>query len=136
MAYNPTVAKELALDFLEQIGQRPNPAVMARTIKSIRELMESGYNDEEIKYAMDYTLTIKPDIYSFAYISTTIDKALRIRAKKQPHHAIDVREVVVTKESEVTENVGLAERNKRKADRASVQSRKRAEHYLDMLKGQ
>lgn len=137
MAYNPTFAKEVALTFLEKIGQRPNPSAMARTIKSVKELMEFGYTEEEISYAMEYTLRVKKDVYSFGYIASSIDTALKLRTKREaPKHAVQLRDIVVTAESEVEMSEQLAERNKRKATRIGLQSRKREKYNFDMLKGE
>lgn len=137
MAYNPTVAKELALFFLEKIEQRPTPTTMARTIKQIKEMMEFGYTDEEIKYAIEYALKANPNVYSFGYVATLIDKALKLRIKKPaPVHAVDLHTITVTKESEVEKLDELSERNKRKSSEFGVQSRKRKKYNFDLFEGQ
>lgn len=137
MAYNPTVAKELALVFLEKIGQRATPSVMKRTITQVKELMEFGYTDDEIKYTIDYVTRVNKNIYSFGYVCSAIDSAIKQRDKgERPKHAIKVRDVVVTNESEVETLDELAERNKRKASGFGVQSRKRKKYNFDMFEGQ
>ena len=143
MSINPTVAKDIALEWLALLGQRPTPPVMARLIKQVKGLMEVGFNDEEIRYAMNHITSIKPDVYSFGYVEASINDVLRKRKEEQQREQellikkeVDkqlLSTISITKESEVAIGDETTERNKRKAARLGQQSRFREKHYFHLF---
>lgn len=143
MTINPTVAKDIALEWLALLGQRPTPPLMARLIKQVKGLMEVGFTDEEIRYAMDYIVSIKPDVYSFGYVESSINDVLRKRKEeeqrkkelliKQEVEKQILSNISITKESEVAIGDETSERNQRKAERLGIQSRKREKSYFHLF---
>lgn len=134
--YNPTEAKEIALEFLKLIGQSPTNSNMSRTIKLIRMLMDAKYTSDDIRYVMNDCIARVPNIYSFGYIARAMDSVLANRAPEPdeyPTHVIDVVTHQVTSESEVEAEDDTSARNREKAKRLGIQSGKRAQSYLDML---
>lgn len=134
--YNPTEAKEIALEFLQLIGQSPSRANMSRTIQQVKLIMEANYSSEDIRYVMNDCIARVPDIYSFGYIARAMERVLANRVKEPeeyPTHVIEVVTHQVTSESEVEKEDDTTARNREKAKRLGVQSGKRAQSYLDML---
>lgn len=132
--YNPTVAKEIAIEFITLSGQSPSQrGLVARTIKTVRETMELGYSEEEIRYVMDIC-SKRTKLYSFAYIKMAMEDTLALRAKPDyPTHVIPLEPTRVDEESEVTKQDDATERNRNKAKRLGIQPGKRTQSYLDML---
>lgn len=137
MINEPTVAKELALLFIELSGQCPTPSNMPRTTKIVKDLLEFGYTDEEIAYAIRYAFKINKNVYSIGYVSSIIDKA--IQQKERAKLLANKQEVTtkpITNESEVESQDDVAERNRGKSSKFGIQSRKRKKHYFDMFEGE
>ena len=143
MTINPTVAKDIALEWLALLGQRPTPPLMARLIKQVKGLMETGFTDEEIRYAMNHITSMKPDVYSFGYVEASINDVLRKRKEEEQREkeVLIKREVEkqllnnisITKESEVAIGDETSERNQRKAERLGLQPRLREKHYFHLF---
>lgn len=133
--YNPTEAKEIALEFLKLIGQDPSRGVMARTIKAIKGLMENNYSSDDIRYVMNHCVEYVPNLFSFMYIVRVIDDVLAKRdAKPYQKEVTIITPVKVGAESEVKGADEATERNRNKTSRFGIQSGFRKKSYLDMLK--
>src|SRR5690554_3224457 len=110
MVVDPTEAKEIALEWLKLLGNKPTPPLMARTVKQVKGLMQVGFSDEEIRYTMEYVVRTNPNVYSFGYVEACINDVLRKRAEeKRKEESKQVSEslkkqktAIVTSESEVT----------------------------------
>lgn len=141
MTVNPTEAKEIALEWLKLLGNKPTPPLMARTIKQVKGLMQVGFSDEEIRYTMEYVVRTNPNIYSFGYVEACINDVLRKRAEekrkeksKQISESLQKQAIaIVTSESEVANDDESSERNRRKAERLGVQSRFREKSYFNLF---
>jgi|SRR5690554_959146 len=141
MVVDPTEAKEIALEWLKLLGNKPTPPLMARTVKQVKGLMQVGFSDEEIRYTMEYVVRTNPNVYSFGYVEACINDVLRKRAEeKRKEESKQVSEslqkqttAIVTSESEVTSDDESSERNRRKAKRFSVQSRLREKSYFNLF---
>jgi DNA-binding transcriptional MerR regulator len=142
MAVNPTEAKEIALEWLALLGQKPTPALMARIIKQVKGLMEVGFSDEEIRYTMKVVVRTKPDVYSFGYVEACINDVLRKRAEERRKAEVkqiskdlqeEAKPILVTSESEVSQDDEVSERNRRKAERFGIQSRVREKSYFHLF---
>lgn len=141
MVVDPTEAKEIALEWLKLLGNKPTPPLMARTVKQVKGLMQVGFSDEEIRYTMEYVVRTNPNVYSFGYVEACINDVLRKRAEeKRKEESKQVSEslqkqttAIVTSESEVTSDDESSERNRRKAKRFSVQSRVREKSYFNLF---
>jgi hypothetical protein len=144
MAVNPTEAKEIALEWLKLLGNKPTPPLMARTVKQVKGLMQVGFSDEEIRYTMEHVVRTNPNVYSFGYVEACINDVLRKRAEeKQKQENKQISEnlknqtaSIVTSESEVTKDDESSERNRRKAKRLGVQSRVREKYYFNLFERQ
>jgi len=143
MSINPTSAKDIALEWLALLGLRPVPAQMGRIIKQVKGLMEVGFSDEEIRYAMNYVVSTKPNVYSFGYIEMCINDVIRKKRleeqriqekliKEQINKQV-LEQISITHESEVAEGDETSERNRRKAERFGVQSRVREKSYFHLF---
>lgn len=138
---NPTDAKTVALYFLDITQTRYTPAIIAKTINQTKNLMKSGYTAEEIIEVIDY-IDKHTDVqmYSIGYINSSINDVLRkvnvekekekLRLKIEQSKTDYLNSEV---EEEVVEEDESTERNREKARRISIQSRKREESYLDLL---
>jgi len=141
MVVDPTEAKEIALEWLKLLGNKPTPPLMARTVKQVKGLMQVGFSDEEIRYTMEHVVRTNPNVYSFGYVEACINDVLRKRAEeKRKEESKQVSEslqkqttAIVTSESEVTSDDESSERNRRKAKRFSVQSRLREKSYFNLF---
>lgn len=141
MVVDPTEAKEIALEWLKLLGNKPTPPLMARTVKQVKGLMQVGFSDEEIRYTMEYVVRTNPNVYSFGYVEACINDVLRKRAEeKRKEESKQVSEslqkqttAIVTSESEVTSDDESSERNRRKAKRLGVQSRVREKSYFNLF---
>lgn len=139
---NPTDAKTIALYFLDMTTDKYTKSIIARTINQAKNLLSAGYTKEEIIETIDYILD-KGDIkmYSIGYINTCINDVLRkINVEKEKERVAKLIEqskedyLNEDKEEEVISTDESTERNKLKAERTGIQSRKREKSYLDMLK--
>lgn len=126
--YNPTEAKEIALEFLKLIGQSPTNSNMSRTIKQIKILMDAKYSAEDIRYVMADCIARVPSIYSFGYIARAMEDVLANRESEPdeyPTHVVDIVTHQVTSESEVEKEDDTTARNREKAKRLGRQKRSR-----------
>lgn len=136
---NGTVAKDIGLYFLQEtFVERYTPAIVKRTIGQAKGLLEAGYTDEEIRYTIDHLTAKGVDMYSLGYVSSAINDVLRekkaweIKAKAE-----QMQQKISDAQSKDREVVDVddesAERNRQKAERFNLQSRKRTKFDLDMF---
>jgi len=144
MKADPSVAKGLALEFFDKSGQRITQPTIARTVKAVKDLMENGFTEEEIRYGMEEAFSFNPHIYSFAYIESAIPSILKRREEelaKQENKQI-VAELAITQhtpvttESEVMQQDETSERNRRKAERLASQPGLREKSYFHLFEGE
>lgn len=117
--------------------------MMARTINQVKNLLSHGYTKEEITSVIDYAIMEKKiDVYSFGFFSVSINSLLHEIKVKQEEDRIKeekekVRQMNTTVQSsqkgEVENSGESSERNREKARRLSIQSRKRTESYFDLF---
>jgi hypothetical protein len=138
---NGTDAKTIALHFLNATTDgRNTPHVIAKTINQAKSLLNSGYTADEVCATIDYVLKKGINMYSIGYINAVIGDVLK---EVQKEHLIQVaqeqKKLMYEKErepiGEVNVDVESTERNRRKAERISLQSGKRAQYYRDMFEG-
>lgn len=137
----PADSKEIALYFLDLTQDKFTPAIVARTVKQARALLESGYTKEEVIRVIDAVLKVNPNVYSLGYISASINDVLRKLNEFEKSEAVSKqREEMRTQNaltiqesrSEVSPDEST-ERNREKARRASVQSRFGKKFDFDMF---
>lgn len=143
---NGTHAKEIALYYLKLTQLRATPHIMGKTINQVKNLLQAGYTKEEIIDVMEYViLERKVEVYSFGYFSSCINDVLRDlkvmkeryeEEKKKKELDEQLASVQNTQRSEVSVDDQSAERNREKARRFNLQSRKRTQSYFDMFEGQ
>lgn len=140
MKADGTIAKEIAIYFLDKTADRFTPSVVAKTIIQTKTILESGYSKDEILSVIDYIIDVKKvDMYSIGYVSHAINdilkemnkeeeiKKLREERKKQS-------EAFKSQEKEVEVDLESKQRNQSKLDRFGTESRKREEPYSDLFK--
>lgn len=127
----PADSKEIALYFLDLTQDKFTPAIVARNVKQARALLEAGYTKEEIIRVIDAVLKVNDSVYSFGYISASINDVLRKLNEFEKREAVEKqREEMRTQNaltiqesrSEVSPDEST-ERNREKARRVSVQSK-------------
>lgn len=140
---NGTDAKDVALHFMEVTGIPLIPTKVARTVRSVKNLLEDGYTRDQLMSVINHVIFVKKiDVYSFGYIFTCIDDVLfeleesveneKARAeiaeamKKQVATIEEDRKRVIT----VDEST---ERNQEKARRFNTESRLREKYNFDMF---
>lgn len=137
---NPTDAKTVALYFLNATTDgRNTPAVIAKTINQVKNLMTYGYTKEEIIATIDAVLARGIKMYSFGYLNSCIADVLNdINKSKVSEEVVKVKEELAEMEKQAMEEVNVVdestERNRNKL--ARLQSRKREKHHFDMFEGQ
>lgn len=119
---NGTIAKNIAIYFLDLTQDRYTSSIVARSVNQAKALLEAGYTEEEIKSAIDYVLdkgNIK--MYSLGYINTMINIILEdINNDKK----IQETKKIIQEEKQLYENTTKEvkndgeskERNKKKID--------------------
>jgi hypothetical protein len=137
---NPTDAKTIALYYLNATTDgRNTPAVIAKTINQVKNLMNTGYTKDEILATIDAVLSRGIKMYSFGYLSACIADVLNdINKGKTSEEVVKVKEELKEMEKQAMEEVNVidesTERNRNKL--ARLQSRKREKHPFDMFEGQ
>lgn len=139
---NGTEAKDIALYFLDMIGSdRYTQAIVGKTIKQVKSVLQSGYTKQEIESVIDHIINKGIKMYSFGYVSASINNILEeIKAKETKVEAQSeaklLDEHLENRRKVVTNNDDTAERNKEKARRFGVQSRVREKFNFDMFEEQ
>lgn len=138
---NGTHAKEVALHFLDVTEQRYTSAIIGKTTNQAKTLLAAGYTRDEIISVIDYiNENTDANMYSLGYVNSAINNVLR---KIQEEKLIEKQEELRRKleeerksyiSKEVNELDESTERNRNKLNKFSIQSRKREESYLNMLK--
>lgn len=135
---NGTDAKDIALHFIKLTVERPTKAMYPKTIRQAKSLLTAGYTKEEIIKVIDYLVNTKhANMFSLGYINASINDVLKeiadIERVEQAKRDLALRAEQMR--NEVNHDSDSTERNRAKAGRFNIQSRKRTEHYLDLLKG-
>lgn len=139
MKANGTHAKEIALYFLGQTGvERATSALIGRSIKMAKHILEAGYSKDEVIMTIDYIISKGVKMYSLGYVSASIADVLReMEEQKTKQQASSVTEQLAEQLKQdrkaVTSDGERAKRNAEKARRLSVQSRFRKKHNFDMF---
>lgn len=124
-----TVAKDIALYFIEQAVGRATPAIIKKTIVQAKSLMQHGYTKEEIISVIDYILKIKKtNMYSLGYVSASINDILmeikKIKAQEEVKQQKElIKEGLKSIKCEVIKDCSSTKRNRDKADRLGIKSR-------------
>lgn len=134
---NGTHAKEVAIYFLDKTQDKYTPAIIAKMINQVKNIMSCGYNKEEIISVIDYLIDVKGvKIYSLGYINSAINDTLEVIKKETYNSKV---EEMLNKEREVTEEVKVNEdsnqRNREKSERFGTNTRFGEKHNFDMLEG-
>jgi hypothetical protein len=136
---NGTDAKDVALYFMRATGvERVTPAIIAKTIAQVKNILKSGYTKEEIIAVIDYVVEKGVRMYSIGYVSHAINDVLEeIEEKKLQEEAKNVaaklEEEQARKRSEVKNDGETTARNQDKARRLGVQSGKREKFNFDLF---
>lgn len=142
---NGTHAKDIALHFVQLAEIRTTPQIMGKTIKQAKTLLENGYSKKEVIKVIDFIiLTKKVNLYSLGYVNSSINDVLREIEQQELEEQTRIAkeewkqlaEKQATSRSEVSTNDESSERNRAKARRINIQSRKRTQPYLDMFERQ
>lgn len=136
---NGTIAKDIAIHFLNSTQERYTSAMVSKTIVQAKKLLEAGYNKQEIIDSIDYVVNrTSVQMYSLGYISTAINSILM--KLKEEDESKRIKEIIEKqKEEHATNRIEVkydesSERNKNKLDRFGTESRERKESIVDMLK--
>lgn len=139
---NGTDAKDIALYFLGVTGvERATPAIIGKTIAQTKHILEAGYTKDEILAVIDHVIRKGVRMYSIGYVSHAINDVLREmeqeKLKEQAKEVVkQLEENHAQSRSEVKHDDESAQRNRDKARRLGVQSRKREKFNFDMFEGQ
>ena len=139
MKVNGTIAKEIAIHFLDRTQERYTPSMVAKTIIQTKSIMKSGYTKEEIIDVIDYIVDEgKVNMYSVGYVSSAINDVLaKINKEKTQKLIAEQKKEMEEKFSEIDNNevvdIESGQRNKTKLDRFGAESRKRKESYSDLF---
>lgn len=140
MKVDGTVAKNIAIHFLDRTTDRYTPSIVAKTVIQAKSLLKSGYTEEEIKSVIDHIVdNTSVNMYSLGYVSSAINNVLKeIKEEESKEIAKEQREEFskiakkLLKEGEV--NFESKERNEGKLDRFGTKSRFGEEPYSDLFK--
>lgn len=136
---NGTVAKNIALYFLDLTEGRYTGSVVSKTVIQAKSLLSAGYTEDEIKSAIDYVLDkTSVKMYSLGYISTMINRILvNIDEDKKAEEAkriiAEEKQLYENTVKEVKNDGESKERNRKKLDGFGVQSRFGEELDFDMF---
>lgn len=145
MKANPTVARDIALYFLEATDQRYTSSIIAKTVIQAKSILEAGYTKDEIIQCIDWVVDKTNVImYSLGYISTMINKILENikqeaedeekneKLKKYREDMLNFQQDLLKKEGEELVNE-TSDRNRRKANEFGNKSGKRKKYYFDLF---
>lgn len=141
---NATDAKDIALYFLKETGvERMTSQIVAKTVIQAKSLLSAGYKKDEIIMVIDKIISKGVHMYSLGYVSSAINDVLReIKDEQKEEKDKQIKQNLrqqIDKEmqnrrTEVDEDDERAERNRQKAGKLGVQSRKREKFNFDMFK--
>ena len=145
MKANPTVAKDIAIYFLEATDQRYTPSIIAKTIIQAKAILEAGYTKDEIIQCIDWVVDKTSVVmYSLGYISTMINKILENikqevdaeekneKLKKYKEDMLTFQQGLLKKEGEEVGNEA-SNRNRRKANEFGNESRFGEKYNFDLF---
>lgn len=137
---NGTVAKDIALYFLDLTTDRYTPSVIAKTINQAKQLLEADYTKEEIISVIDYVLdNAKTKIYSLGYINHCINDVLRNINEQKEKEIIKelIEQAKIEQASTIDDGSEVIdeskERNRQKVERTCIQSRVREKFDFNLL---
>lgn len=139
---NPTDARTVAFHFLDATTDgRNTPAIIAKTVNQVKNLMNVGYTKDEITDTIDHVVARGIKMHSFGYLNTCIaDVLVQVNKRKASSDVVKVKEELAEMEKKAMEEVNTVdestERNREKLSKFGLQSREREKHYLDLFKGQ
>ena len=137
---NGTIAKDVALYFLDMTTDRYTSSIVAKTINQAKQLLEAGYTKEEIISVIDY-ITTKTSVkmYSLGYVNHCINEVLN--KINEENKAKQIREIIEQGKLEQATTIDRGDidnestkRNREKVSRLNIQSRQRKKFDFDMLK--
>ena len=138
---NGTVAKDIAIYFLDMTQERYTPAIVSRTVGQAKNLLESGYTQTEICSVIDFIVNETSTVmYSLGYVSSAINDVLKdinaMAIMKAHKELIEESKASYQKEEnkEVDKDVESQIRNRDKLSGFGNEPGKREKSYLDMLK--
>ena len=124
MKANGTVAKDIALYFLDLTTDRYTPSIVAKTINQAKQLLEAGYTQEEITSVIDYVTTkTSIEMYSLGYVNATINDVLKkIKEEEEKQEIQKILEQAKLEQATTVEDRGdvdseSTERNRKKLER-------------------
>ena len=139
---NGTLAKEVAIYFLDMTQERFTPYMVSKSIVQAKSLLKSGYTVEEIKNVIDYIINnTNVNMYSLGYVSTAINSVLEKIEEEEKFKAVN--EIITRSKEEYAATMEGSdepivdksrERNKEKLGRIGIQPRVGEKSYLDLLK--
>ena len=137
---NGTIAKDIALYFLNMTTDRYTPSMVAKTVKQAKQLLEAGYTKEEIISVIDYIVTkTNVKMYSLGYVNCCINKVLdKINEEEKAKQIQEIIEQAKKEQATAFDrgdiDNGSTRRNREKVNRLNVQSRVGKKFDFDMLK--
>jgi UDP-N-acetylmuramoylalanine-D-glutamate ligase len=140
---NGTVAKDIALHFVNATNQRVTPHIMRKTIQQAKSLLSSGYKKDEIISVIDFLIKHKSaNMYSLGYVNASINDILReMKEMEEKERLEQVRKEIAEQQSvqrsEVVNHAESTERNREKAKRigTGLQSRLGKKFDFHMFEG-
>lgn len=137
---NGTVAKDIAIYFLDMTTDRYTPSMVAKTIIQAKQLLESGYKKDEIISVIDYIINkTNINMYSLGYVNSAINDVLKkIEEENKQEEVRKILEQARLEQATTVEDRGeevdeSSKRNREKFNRNNLQSRKRTKFDFNML---
>lgn len=137
---SPTHAKEVAFYFFDKTETRATKAIIARTIKQVKDIMGDGYTKDEMIKCIDYIVDVKKvDMYSIGYLASGINNTLRYVKDMEKRELIESQREEIDKvkqgevDTEVSYDAESTERNKAKLQRRSGKSKFRKSFDFDLF---
>lgn len=136
---NGTEAKDIALYFLDMIGtERYTQTIVGRTIRQVKSVMASGYTKDEIVKCIDHIINKGVTMYSFGYVSASINDVLKeieiLELQNESKKTkVELDELLKKETKAVVTDDESARRNAEKAKRFGVQSRFGKKFDFDMF---
>jgi len=127
---------EVISGFYKGIGQKKiAKEKRERAEKCIQELLEDGFNSEDIQHAVEWTLkNSKEEIYDFSIIKHTIGQAMAAKRKAEAEKKQKLKEDQAAREKQAEEDKKEKERLKIEAYKESLSKTKLAELREQALK--
>ena len=136
---NGTIAKDIALYFLDITTDRYTPSIVAKTVRQAKQLLEAGYTKEEIISVIDYITTrTNVKMYSLGYVNYCINEVLdKINEEEKAKQIQEIIEQAKKEQATVFDRGDIdndsTRRNREKVNRLNVQSRVRKKFDFDMF---